>query len=152
MPLQPLTKEQRRFRQAEVIADLEETPEFNIINSIVNSPAKGARNFVQEIVDITTASQDDEDSNHVYDTACSVLEVASRTVPEKQEKLVEFVNELQQRVVKDSRTKEPRRIQGEDLLWTELPTFGYTFGDELQSKGKLLSLHGSRNGTIVLFS
>jgi dihydropteroate synthase len=152
MPLQPLTKEQRRFRQAEVIADLEKTPEFGIINSIVTSPANGAGNAVQEIVDITTASQDDEDSNHVYDTACSVLEVASRTVPEKQSKLLEFVNELQQRVVKDSKTGEPRRIDGEDLLWTELPTFGYTFGDELQSKGKLLTLRRSRNGTMILIS
>jgi hypothetical protein len=137
MPLQPLTREQHRFRKAEFIADLEKTPEFKIINSLIIPPGNEPRNAVQEIVDITTARQDDQDSNHAYDTACSVVQVASRTAPEEQGKLIEFVNRLQKRIVTDSKTGEPRMHAGEDLLWTELPTFGYTFGDELQSKGKL---------------
>lgn len=132
--MSPLTKDSSSF-----VAELEVKQEFHILNALVVQPDSSTEDAVQQILNITSASIKDPTSlgNHLYNTACCLLEIAARTPPVQQPKLVTFVYLLQKRTVTDPATSEPLRHDG-DLIWTELPTFGYTFADELGSFSEYL--------------
>ncbi|KAF2797476.1 hypothetical protein K505DRAFT_269393 [Melanomma pulvis-pyrius CBS 109.77] len=140
-----LTIEESRARKAAFIADIEKEQEFQILIALVQQPYNAPADALKQILNLTAALQNtnpssSEDSQgslgHVHNTASSVLEIATRTAPEQQDKLLAFVNQLQKRTVINQKTGEPARYDG-DLLWTELPAFGYVFGDELNSKDAL---------------
>ena len=70
-----------------------------------------------------------------WNTWQSLIEIAMRTVPEKQTKMVEFVIQLEKKRMDDAETGEQMRHEGE-LLWTGLPALGYTVADAWQEFGK----------------
>lgn len=75
---------------------------------------------------------------HPWHTFCSLIEVAKRTDHEKQAKLVEFVVSLQKVKVVNPTTGEQLKSGGQ-LLWTEMPTLGYTAADDWNEIGKYFS-------------
>ncbi|KAF2790316.1 hypothetical protein K505DRAFT_251488 [Melanomma pulvis-pyrius CBS 109.77] len=140
MPRQPFDEEAYRAQKAAFIADLEKEPEFQILSTLVQQADtdKAPADAVQQTLHISESGQIDRSEglgDHFYSTACCILEVALRSsTPEQQAALVDFVNALQKTTVVDptSATGELLRYGG-DLVWTELPAFGFTFGDELQN-------------------
>ena len=129
-----LTNESQRARHATFVAGLEKKQEFQILDTLAREPHATPQDTVQQIEKLTLSSVKDRVvlSAHVYDTACCTLEVASRTASNQQPKLVTFVQQLQRITITDQAVGKPLTQDG-DLVWTELPTFGFTFADELGS-------------------
>jgi hypothetical protein len=129
-------REERRERQKiyreeneKSRAELEKTPAFRIIASLLEEPASTVENAVQQTVDLCKPDE----------TACCLAELAQRTPAEAQHKLVTFVHELQKVNIVDPNTGKPQTYpiteNSTELLWSELPLFGVTWADESQSLG-----------------
>ncbi len=115
------------------VAELETKQEFKFLNTLVQNPDASPADTVQQIRSLTLASAEKPDpDSHLYYTACGVLEVAARTSPAQQRKLIAVIHQLQSIAATDPTTGTPLRHDG-DLIFTDLPTFGYTFSDELGS-------------------
>ncbi|KAF1916055.1 hypothetical protein BDU57DRAFT_594837 [Ampelomyces quisqualis] len=69
---------------------------------------------------------------HCEATARGVIVAAARTSPERHSKLVAYVHKLRRKIVVDPITGRAYEHDGE-VLWKDLPTFGYTIADELHS-------------------
>lgn len=125
-----------RAARAMSIVELERMPEFEILNSLVTQQDISCANAVQRIVEITlsfTGNNSFRGGGHLYDTACCTLELAQRTeTREGRSKLVDFELELQKQDILNPASGMRMDNDG-DLIWQDLPTFGYTFVDELGS-------------------
>jgi hypothetical protein len=115
------------------IATLETTPEFQILSKLMEQANISPTTAVQQILELTTLSCNKGTlADHLYNTSCSVIGLAQRSAPEQQSKLVTFVAKLQKHTILDPKTGEPLLHEPDhELVWTELPTFSWTFGDEL---------------------
>lgn len=72
-------------------------------------------------------------------TACSFLEMAARTAPEQQSRLIDLLLSLRSVTLTDPSTDKPWTFEdGAGVVWQDLPTFGYTIADEMGSFGNLL--------------
>lgn len=71
-------------------------------------------------------------ATHCSATAGGIIAAAARTAPERQSKLVAYVHELRSKTVVDPKTGKAYEHDGQ-VLWKDLPTFGYTVADELHS-------------------
>jgi hypothetical protein len=128
-----MNRETRSRGRVTRIARLETTPEFQILSGLMEQADISPASSVQQILELTTLScNKDTLADHLYNTACSVIELAQRTAPEQQSKLVTFVAKLQKHTILDPKTGEPLLHEPDhDLVWTELPTISWTFGNEL---------------------
>ncbi|OTA99472.1 hypothetical protein M426DRAFT_269263 [Hypoxylon sp. CI-4A] len=128
-----MTIEKGRRGRAAFIAELETYSEFKILKKLVDDPEVSPSDVVQEIVNITStkaaANKEIDLGAHPWYTFLALIELAQRTPPSRQTKLVEFVSQLQKLQVTNPWTNEPLARDGE-LLWTDLPALGYTASDE----------------------
>ncbi|KAI0400849.1 hypothetical protein F4802DRAFT_583168 [Xylaria palmicola] len=115
---------------------LEGYPEWKILDALVKEPAASVTDAVQKVLGLAPAKPYLNEraplGDHPYHTFLSLIEIAKRTPPENQTKLVEFVARLQKNVVMNEATGEPLRHEGY-LVWTQLPALGYTAADEWHS-------------------
>jgi hypothetical protein len=108
--------------------------EMNIILSLVDDENMTPEQAVQQIIAITeaTKSQENELGNHCYFTASAVLYTACNNAPSKHAKLIAFIHELRSKTIIDPSTNEAL-VHDTVVVWKDLPTFGYTNADELNS-------------------
>jgi hypothetical protein len=108
--------------------------EMNILLSLVNDEDMTPEKARQQIIVITeaTKSQKDQIGNHCYFTASAVLEAARRSTPDKHPKIIEFIHKLRGQNVIEPGTFDAL-VHDREVVWKDLPTFGYTFADELNS-------------------
>ncbi|KAJ4987159.1 hypothetical protein SVAN01_07311 [Stagonosporopsis vannaccii] len=134
-PDSPLTREKTRAAHIAWVKELEQRPEFRLLESLPQHPDAAVEDAIHRLVDLTHASAlDDAVGNHCWMTACSVVEMASRTPPEQQRGLIGFVLELSAVVLTDPATEQPWMFDdGAGVVWQDLPTFGYTIADEMGS-------------------
>jgi hypothetical protein len=125
--------------------------EMNILLSLVNDQTMTPEKAFQQIVAITeaTKSQKDQLGNHCYFTALAVLEAACRNAPETHPKIIAFIQKLRKQNVIDPSTVQAL-VHDDEVVWQGLPTFGYTFADELNSfPGKTPAPHDFENETLT---
>jgi hypothetical protein len=121
-PDSPLNREKTRTAHASWVLELEQKPEFRLLQAF---SAQSQVTLEEEI------------GNHCWVTACCFLELAARTAPEQQIRLVELLLSLRSVVLTDSSTDAPLAFEdGEGVIWQDLPTFGYTIADEMGSLGQ----------------
>ncbi|KAH7091498.1 hypothetical protein FB567DRAFT_518819 [Paraphoma chrysanthemicola] len=108
--------------------------EFRVLDTLVEDEDMTPKEAVQQILRLTSAPKtyNRQLGDHCYFTARGVLGTASRTAPDQQSRLVEFVHELRSKTVNDPKTGQPLEHDGQ-VIWSGLPTFGYSFADELHS-------------------
>ena len=121
------------------IIEMEDYPEYKIINRLVQEPNASVADALAQLAQLTSAAINTANANpvgtHPWHTFCSLIEVAKRTQHDKQAKLVEFTINLQKVKVADPATGEQLKSEG-DLLWTEMPAFGYTAADDWNEIGE----------------
>lgn len=155
MPRRRINKEQIRANKRRYNDELAVSPEYQILDALVKQTIN-TENGVKKIIDKTTDAANSQPElteeekkrypvpsnvgNLCYAFAMCVLECAQRTVPEQQTPLVALVARLQDIEMSDPKTKESLKVDGE-LVWKELPTFGYSFADELGSVSELPFAH-----------
>ena len=123
----------RRVTRARFAARLRAKPEYHILNASIHDDQNlSSVQAVEEIVEICESLKDDTSrlGNHLYDTACCILELAGRATPDRQGQLISVVHGLHHTTLRHSSTGESLKYDG-DVVWREFPTFGYTFADEL---------------------
>jgi hypothetical protein len=124
-------RELKSKQRAARLATLEATPEFQILSKFMKQTDSSPAISVQQTLELTTLSYNlGALGDHFYNTACSIIALGQRTSPEHQFKLVTYVCELQKNTVLDPKTGKTL-IHDNGLVWTKLPTFGWTSGDEL---------------------
>jgi hypothetical protein len=117
--------------------------EMDILLSLVDDENMTPEQAVEKIIAITeaTKSQENELGNHCYFTASAVLHAAGSNAPDKHSKLLDFIQLLRSRTVTDPSTGEAL-LHDTVVVWKDLPTFGYTNADELNSiPGKMPPRH-----------
>jgi hypothetical protein len=114
--------------------DDEGKQEVTILDSLINNANVSPEKAVQQIVDITKSPKtyDRQLGDHCYYTARALVDVAARSTPNQQLKLINFLFELRRTTVTNPSSSEPIKHDGK-VVWKDLPTFGYTFADELNS-------------------
>jgi hypothetical protein len=129
----PITQEEERSGRARWTSELQQRPEFYIAASLSTaSPDTSPADAVQRLVELTRACGPAEVGDHCWYTACCLLEVIAHTAPEAQARLVEFVHCL--RATSVVREETGRLVEhGGQVVWRDLPTFGYPIADELGS-------------------
>lgn len=137
-PDSPLTREKTRAAHANWILELEQKSEFKLLNAFLQQPDVTQDEAIHQLVDLTHRSAlEEEIGNHCWMTACSFLEMAARTAPEQQSRLIDLLLSLRSVVLTDPSTNEPWTFEdGAGIVWQDLPTFGYTIADEMGSFGK----------------
>jgi hypothetical protein len=109
---------------------IEQAPAYQCLADLVYRPDSTVSQAVQQTVQICEPSS----------TAYHLSELAQQTPPEKQQKLVSFVHELQKVKIIDENTGKQKiypEVGTGELLWSELPDFGVTWADEWQVLSKL---------------
>ncbi|KAH8696980.1 hypothetical protein GQ44DRAFT_718617 [Phaeosphaeriaceae sp. PMI808] len=107
---------------------------LRILKSLISNDEATPEQAVQQIVDIVLAPEKyrGQLGDTCYYTAQGLLDVAAHTAPDKQHKLVTFLHKLRNKIVTNPSTGHI--IKHEDrVLFTGLPSFGYTFADALHS-------------------
>ncbi|KAI1821592.1 hypothetical protein F4861DRAFT_532882 [Xylaria intraflava] len=115
---------------------LKDYPEWKILDTLVKSPDALVPDALQQMLNLAPAelasNKDKQLGDHPYHLFLSLIEIAKRTAPDDQGKLVEFVAQLQKIALVNEATGQPLR-NGVYLAWTQLPALGYTAADEWQS-------------------
>ncbi|KAI3325415.1 hypothetical protein HD806DRAFT_447588 [Xylariaceae sp. AK1471] len=115
---------------------LEAYPEWKVLNALVKEPDAPVADAVQQVLSLAPAAPASDKpaslGDHPYHIFLSLIEIAKRTPPEGQAKLVEFVARLQKNELVNKATGEPLKHEGY-LVWTQLPALGYTAADEWNS-------------------
>ncbi|KAF9893071.1 hypothetical protein FE257_012482 [Aspergillus nanangensis] len=113
------------------IRQIENSVEFKLLEKVVKEEGT-AQDAVQDVINLTMRALSIHGPNKLagiglpdYNVSLAVMELAQRLEPSKHTKLVEFVFYLQKQVAVDPSTNEPLKVQG-DILWTDMPSFGYT--------------------------
>lgn len=136
-PGSPLTREKTRAAHAEWISELEQSPEFKLLEALTGDPDATPDSTLHQLLDLTPKNASEEQTgNHCWTTVCCFLEVAARTPPEQQQKLINLLLSLRSVTLIDPSTCEPMELENkEGVIWKDLPTFGYTIADEMGSFG-----------------
>ncbi|KAJ5822845.1 hypothetical protein N7447_005185 [Penicillium robsamsonii] len=113
------------------IRQIENSVEFKFLDKVVKEDVT-PQDAVQETINMTMNAlsiHGPDKHNGVglpdYNISLAVMELAQRLEPSKHTKLVEFISHLQKQVAVDPSTNKPLRVQ-DDILWTGMPSFGYT--------------------------
>jgi hypothetical protein len=108
--------------------------ERDVAQRLIDNEDMTPEEAVQKILDLTNApkSYPTPLGVHCDATAGGLLMAAARTPAAKQSKLVAFVHELRSKTVTDPSTSETLKHDN-NIVWKDLPTFGYTIADELSS-------------------
>jgi hypothetical protein len=113
------------------IRQIENSVEFKLLDKVIKDEVT-AQDAVQEVINMTMTALSIHGPNKQggiglpdYNISLAVMELAQRLEPSKHTKLVEFVSHLQKQTAVDPSTNEPLTVQG-DILWTDMPSFGYT--------------------------
>lgn len=113
------------------IRQIENSDEFKLLDRVIKEEV-AVQDAVKEIIDKTMSAlsihgPDDMDGIGLpdYNISLAAMELAQRLDPSKHTKLVEFISYLQKQVATDPSTNLPLKVQG-DILWTDMPSFGYT--------------------------
>lgn len=113
------------------IRQIENSVEFKFLDKVVNEEVT-AQDAVQDLIGMTMSALSIHGPNKHggiglpdYNVSLTVMELAQRLEPSQHTKLVEFISHLQKQVAVDPSTNEPLRVQG-DILWTDMPSLGYT--------------------------
>ncbi|KAI1115950.1 hypothetical protein F5Y14DRAFT_408736 [Nemania sp. NC0429] len=126
-------KQAKRKARENYPALLEPYPEFKILEAVTRDHDITAAEAARRINDLSRAALASNDSesfgDHAYHIALCLIEIAKRTAPQSQAKLVESVVCLQKYSLVDEQTSDPVRQDGY-LVWSELPALGYTAADE----------------------
>lgn len=110
------------------IAQIETIQEFKALHSLVQPDATAtAADALHELNKVTLSFISNNESktkflgNHIYYTMEVLLELAARTAPMQQFRLVEFVVQLQRHTVTDPNTGEALKfnLYDNDIVWTE---------------------------------
>lgn len=136
-PDSPLNREKTRTAHANWVLELEQKPEFELLETYSDQPDITLEHAIHQLVELTHKSALEEAiGNHCWITACCFLELAARAAPDQQSRLVELLLSLRSVVLTDSSTDAPLAFEdGEGVIWQDLPTFGYTIADEMGSFG-----------------
>jgi hypothetical protein len=150
-PDSPLNREKTRAAHANWVLELEQKPEFQLVQTFSQQSEITLEDAIHQLVDLThKAALEEEIGNHCWITACCFLELAARTAPEQQSRLVELLLSLRSVVLTDSSTDAPLAFEdGEGIVWQDLPTFGYTIADEMGSFGTSFGKAKSSNADLV---
>lgn len=137
-PDSPLTREKTRVAHATWLLELEERPEFKLLHSFLQQSDVSQDDTIHQLVELTHQSAlDDTIGNHCWMTACSFLELAGRTAPEQQSRIIGLLLSLRSVILTDTSSNEPWTFEdGQGIVWQDLPTFGYTIADEMGSFGE----------------
>ncbi|KAJ4408453.1 hypothetical protein N0V82_009682 [Gnomoniopsis sp. IMI 355080] len=115
----------------------ENTDEFAVLSNLVNQDNFTVEQALEHINDLTMVALSRYPSNPEqghglveYRISQCVLELAQRLEPNIHAKLVAFLVELSQRTAMNPSTGEPLEDQEGAVLWTELPSFGYSVDEE----------------------
>jgi hypothetical protein len=137
-PGSPLTREKAHAGHALWVVELEQRPEFQILEALLRNPDATPNGAVEQLLELTRKSALEEPvGNHCWMTACCFLEMVARTAPDHQPKLIAFLHLLRSITLSDPKTNEPLELDdNEGVVWRDLPTFGYTIADEMGSFGK----------------
>lgn len=127
----------------ELLDEIQTSQQYKIPNDLVhNNPDATVDNALDQIVDLTmsahTAPNEEEyftPGNVDYYLSLALMEHVQNLEPIKQKRLVEFICGLQKRTARDPSTGEPLKSTGGDILWTDLPSFGYTEYETWDSHG-----------------
>ncbi|UNI13305.1 hypothetical protein JDV02_000062 [Purpureocillium takamizusanense] len=116
------------------IIEMESTATFQLLSTLVREPTASVTDVLEQFSHLTSAARSPSNEETPfgalpYNTCCALLEIAKRTAPQAQHKLVSFVTELQKVKLYDQRDGGQMSSEGY-LLWTELPALGYTAADE----------------------
>ena len=113
------------------LRQIENSVEFKLLEKVVKEEVT-VQNAVQDLINMTMSALSIHGPKKLdgiglpdYNASLAVMELAQRLEPCKHSKLVEFITYLQKYVAVDPSTNEPLRVQG-DILWTDMPSFGYT--------------------------
>ncbi|KAF2028247.1 hypothetical protein EK21DRAFT_90805 [Setomelanomma holmii] len=108
--------------------------EFRVLDSLVDHENMTPKQAAQQIVELTLAPKkySRQLGDHCYFTARGLITAAARSTPDQQSKLVAFFHELRSKTVTNPSTGKPLEHEGR-IIWTGLPTFGYTIADEMHS-------------------
>lgn len=113
------------------IRQIESTSEFELLQTVVKGEIK-IQDAVQKIVDRTMstlsasgATQRSDIGLTDYNVSLALMELAQRLEEPDRARLVEFTIHLQEQVALDPASNEPLKVQG-DILWRDMPSFGYT--------------------------
>lgn len=114
---------------------MEETQEFKIISALAEPelPSSHAPLAVQQLLAVTSmAHQSNGLGGHLNNTWVSLMEIVSRTPPERQSALVKFTRVLQQRKVTNPANGMLVGFEEDynKLVWTEVPNMGICIADE----------------------
>jgi len=139
-PDSPLNREKTRAAHTSWVLELERKLEFRLVQAFSDQSQVTLEDAIHQLVDLTyKAALEEEIGNHCWVTACSFLELAARTAPEQQSRLVELLRSLGSVVLTDSSIDAPLAFEdGEGVIWQDFPTFGYTIADEMGSFGEII--------------
>lgn len=108
--------------------------ERDAVQHLVDNGDMTPEQAVQQILDLANApkSYPNPLALHCEATAGGLLMAAARTPAAKQSRLVAFLHELRSKTVIDPSTGEALKHDN-SVVWKDLPTFGHTIADELNS-------------------
>jgi hypothetical protein len=118
-------------RRRAFIRQIEGYEEYKVIELVVqnNATADVAVQRIKEMTMAALAAHGPTARDGVglvdYNVSLSVVELAQRLEPGQHGTLVEFMSKLQKETAMDPATGEPLEFD-KDILWTGLPSFGYT--------------------------
>lgn len=137
----------------EFLKSMENSQQFKILNDLVTRPDSSVDEALDQITNLTIsalAPSDDEDFTPEkvdYIISFTLMMLVQRLEPAKHKKLVQFLYGLQKRTATDPSTGEPLTVgPTKSVLWTNLPSFGYTeleTWDEFGGEYKGNTLHPS---------
>ncbi|TGO62894.1 hypothetical protein BOTNAR_0107g00180 [Botryotinia narcissicola] len=126
------------------IARIEKAPQFVLLLPLIEDPSSDVSSALNAHSAITlntianakkeiwandkTSSANGSDllRDHPYDTWCALFVLVTRTSPDQQSRLVEFILGLQKIEVVDRDTSQPKILKYYDMeLWRQLPGFGW---------------------------
>lgn len=116
------------------LKSIENSQQFKILNDLVTNPNATVDNAILQIIDLTMAAHaapDEEKgsvpSNVDYFISLSLMMLVQELEPTKHGRLVEFLCALQMQIATDPSTGEPLTVDiDKEVLWTNLPSLGYT--------------------------
>lgn len=130
---------------------IEDSPQYKILNDLVNTDTT-VTNALNQIINLTITAHTSPNIQKYYtprdidyDLSLTIMALAQSLESTKHTKLVEFLCRLQKCMATDPSTGEPLPAASGDVLWTDLPSFGYT---ELET---WLEFGGDYTGLYQLF-
>lgn len=116
------------------LKSIENSQQFKILNDLFTNFNATVDNAILQTIDLTMAAhaalgqeKGFVPSNADYFISLSLMMIVQELVPTKHGRLVEFLCALQKQIATDPSTGEPLTVNiDKEVLWTNLPSLGYT--------------------------